>query len=262
LCEYLRVSPELFRESVAHGRVRLAGELGCGLDALSSHALTVVPTPAVRHENSLALIATCGLGTVFSIAAAMVDWVRENAPEPHFRAMQPFFLADVAAKARERGFEGASPRGFSLGFVLAELPPPPAALPGYALAELDAAEIVRLRATKEFDNALAEPDEPRIAAFRTAFALLDGAGFPAAVAGIWDEGHGIDEIGVDVRRDARGGGLAKAVVNQATRDILDRGRAPIYTCGATNVRSHNNAIACGFRPLWTAGRIWVPPAAG
>jgi hypothetical protein len=241
----------------------LGAELGCEPSDLESHALSVVAKPKSEKDSSVALVATCGTGTVFSVEPSLVDWVRANAPEPHFRVMQPFFLADVATRAIESGFAGASARGFSLGFVLAEAPPVPVVPGGYRLVELSVGEIVRLRATKEFDNALAEPEEtPRVQAFRTAFALLDGGESPAAIAGIWDEGPGVDEIGVDVRRDVRGGGLAKAVVLQATRHVLANGRTPIYTCGTTNVRSHNNAISCGYRPFWTIGRVWAPPTIG
>ena len=73
---------------------------------------------------------------------------------------------------------------------------------------------------------------------------------PLAVAGVCDYGWGRDEVGVDVRRDARGQGFAKVVVTAAVHSILKAGRVPYYSCGATNVRSHNNAIACGFRPAF------------
>ena len=60
---------------------------------------------------------------------------------------------------------------------------------------------------------------------------------------------------MDVRRDARGQGLAKVVVTAAIRSILEAGHVPYYSCGATNVRSHNNAIACGFRPVFTRATV-------
>lgn len=254
------MSTDLYRASAHVVRGMLCAELGCEPAALESHTLSVVAKPQNHKDSSVALVVTCGTGTVFSVEAELVDWVKAHAPEPHFRVMQPFFLADVARQAVETGFAGASARGFSLGLVLAEEPPAPTVPDGFHLIELSPDEVARLRETKEFENALAEPEETeRVRAFRTAFALLDGRDSPAAIAGIWGEGAGVDEIGVDVRRDARGSGLAKAVVLRATRHVLSESRTPIYTCGSTNVRSHNNGISCGYRPLWTIGRVWAPP---
>jgi RimJ/RimL family protein N-acetyltransferase len=108
------------------------------------------------------------------------------------------------------------------------------------------------RLTYVFDNALGEAEEQeRFDNTRCAFAVVDATGEALAVAAVWDYGWGREEIGVDVRRDARGHGLAKAVVGAATHAILAAGRVPYYSCGGTNVRSHNNAIACGFRPVYT-----------
>ena len=116
--------------------------------------------------------------------------------------------------------------------------------------------IAKYRATGDFDNSLGEP-EPASAPAKamTAMALLDAAGEPAAVAGIWDERHGRFEIGLDVRRADRGQGLAKPVVAAATRWIFEQGKTAIYTCGATNVRSHRTALSCGFLPLWTGAGL-------
>jgi predicted GNAT family acetyltransferase len=86
---------------------------------------------------------------------------------------------------------------------------------------------------------------------------MDG-GRPAAVAGGWDDCDGLLEIGVDVARDYRGRGLGIAVVSAMARLIADRGDIPTYYCGPTNVRSHRNALACGFVPVASAARVVRP----
>jgi RimJ/RimL family protein N-acetyltransferase len=107
-----------------------------------------------------------------------------------------------------------------------------------------------------FDNALGDAnDDERFQRTRTAYAVLDANDQPLAVAGVVDYGWGREEVGVDVRRDARGEGLAKAVVTAATHAVLRAGRVPYYSCGASNVRSHNNAIACGFRPVFARASV-------
>jgi len=134
--------------------------------------------------------------------------------------------------------------------------------PGYSIKPVEREWMALHRPSNVFDNALGEPDElDRVEKTTRGFAALDSAGEPAAVAGWWHDEHGRDEIGVDVRRDARGLGLAKVVVIAASRAIVEAGGAPFYSCGATNIRSHRNALACGFLPVFLIGHVWSPGAA-
>ena len=120
--------------------------------------------------------------------------------------------------------------------------------------------MARYRDSKVFDNALGAPEEAdRIALTLNAVAAIGEDGEPAAVAGWWDDGHGYQEIGVDVRRDARGLGLGKLVTIAATRHIVEAGQTPFYVCGITNIRSHRNALACGFLPVYVIGLVRVQP---
>ena len=124
------------------------------------------------------------------------------------------------------------------------------------LVAIDAEWMAKHRDSKVFDNALGEPDETRrIERTLRGFAVVDDAGEPLGVAGMWNEGETRDEIGVDVRREARGFGLARALTIAATNDILERGRVPFYSCGATNIRSHRNALTCGFEPLFLMAMV-------
>ena len=85
-----------------------------------------------------------------------------------------------------------------------------------------------------------------------AFAALDSTGEPAAVAGVYDT-QGLTEIGVDVRPEHQGRGLARLVVSAAARSILDAGGAAYYGCAVTNIRSQRTALAAGFVPVcWDA----------
>jgi|GEM_PF-1668982 len=239
----------------------LADELGCAPERLTSESLEVVVRPASRRPGQVVLAATCGLGTILSVPAAVVGWVRDNAPGTHFRAMQPFFLAEVAAEIGRRGIApGATAYGFSQGFALSELQPVPEAPAGHSLVSVEPGWMARYRPSNVFDNALGAPNESdRIEKTLRGFAALDSAGEPAAVAGWWSDGHGREEIGVDVRREARGSGLAKLVVIAATHAIIDAGGSPFYSCGVTNIRSHRNALACGFLPAFLTGSVWAPP---
>ncbi len=239
----------------------LAHELGCDPGQLASERLEVVGWPAPNGPGKLALAATCGLGTVLSVPPPLVDWVREHAPaDRHFRAMQPFFLAELAAQVQRTGTAArATAHGFSQGFALNQLPELLAAPGGYALVSVDRDWMAQYRPSNVFDNALGETDEvERVEMTIRGFAVLDSAGEPAAVAAWWEDGHGREEIGIDVRRDSRGMGLAKVVVIAATRALIEADGTPFYACGATNIRSHRNALACGFLPVFLIGYVWAP----
>jgi hypothetical protein len=254
------VPTELFRVQSSRTLDALAAELGCETAALAAHTLTIVARPpGSRREYVLQALDT-GLGTVLSVKPELLDWTREHAPaDRHFRALQPFFLAELADHARSLGFADARAHGFQLGFALNERLPIPELREGFTLREVDRAWMDRYRPLNVFDNGLGEPDElDRFEKTRSAFAILAPDGEPAAVAAVWDIGHGREEIGVDVRRESRGLGLAKSVVIAATHSILDAGNVPYYSCGATNIRSHRTAIACGFLPLYTMGTVFAP----
>jgi RimJ/RimL family protein N-acetyltransferase len=250
------VTTDLFRLQSAAVVADLADELGCEPADLGSEKLVVVSRPAGARHPYVALVATAGLGTVVSVVPGMTEWVREHAPQDrHFLALQPFFLAELASEARSRQWPKASPRGPGLGFALTEQLLPPIIPPDFSMMSIDPEWMASYRESKVFDNALGEPGEEHVPRITRGYALIDEAGEPVAVSGIWQQGARRDEIGVDVRRDFRGKGLAPVVVLAAVEDILRRGRAPFYSIGATNIRSHRNALACGFLPVFMWSRV-------
>ncbi|MGE3077064.1 MAG: GNAT family N-acetyltransferase [Dehalococcoidia bacterium] len=250
----------LFSESSAFLKSTLASQMGCDSEAYESHGLTVVERPASSREPHLVLMTTCGTGSVVSSRdPALCEWTRAQDLSGNQRIFLPSFLEGMAAEARRLGYEDAKSHSASGGMVLAFDVPPPNLHQGFRIRELTESEIVALRTGAKFDNALGEPDEARrIAASRTAFAVVDASGTPVAVTGIWDQYPGIDEIGVDVLREYRGQGFASALTVHAVHWIRSEGRWPIYTYGFTNIRSMNNGLACGFRPRWFLSAVYVP----
>ncbi len=247
----------LFREQAAALLKGAALDLGCEPEALYRHALTVVPRPEVQRRPFVALAVDSGFGTILSVEPQLLDWAIANVPPGlHSRVMQMFFMAALAERAAEAGFTDAKAFGTGLSFGLSEVVTVPALPDGLRLRETPHSWMEAQRSTDVFDNALGGgDDDERFGRTRTAFALVDENDEPLAVAGVCDYGWGREEVGVDVRRDARGQGLAKVVVTAAIRSILEAGHVPYYSCGATNVRSHNNAIACGFRPVFTRATV-------
>lgn len=226
--------PALFAEAAAAFKQVLAAQMGCRPGDYAAETLTVVQRPPGSRERHLALMTTCGLGSVVSVRdPRLASWAREQQLETHFRVFLPSFLERMAAHARELGHAEAKSHSASQGTVLAEDLPPVALPPGYSFRVLEIEEQAELRAGRKFDNALGEPDEHRrIAATRTAIAVARPGGAVAAVAGAWDQYPGVDEIGVDVLREERGKGLGRAVTIEAVRWIRAEGRWPIYTTGS------------------------------
>lgn len=250
----------LFSEAARALKATLAAQMGCEPEAYESHTLTVVPRPAGSREPHLALATTCGTGSVLSLRdARLADWARAQPLETHYRIFLPSFLEGLAAQARSLGHAGAKSHSATTGMVLATEPAEPLWPSGFRLRALAAAEQEALRPGRRFENALGEPDElTKISRMREAFAATTEAGELAAVAGIWDQYPGIDEVGLDVAREHRGRGLGALMAREAARRIRRAGRWPIYTYGFTNIRSANTGLAAGFRPLWQIAAVYVP----
>jgi RimJ/RimL family protein N-acetyltransferase len=252
----------LFADQSARMLSAVAADLGCDIGALASHFLTVVPGPPTGRNGIVVRAVDTGMGTVLSVAAPLVEWARANAPtDGHYRALQPFFLAQLAERARIAGFEGARADRYLLGFALAQVPETPTLPAGFRLAEVDAAWMARYRPSTTFENALGDEEHEQTNKTQVAFAALDEAGEPAAVAGIWYEPHDRHEIGVEVRRESRGLGLARVVVTAATAHALAHDAVPSYSCPPTNIRSQRNALACGFLPLYATAMVRCPAPA-
>ena len=58
------------------------------------------------------------------------------------------------------------------------------------------------------------------------------------------------QIGIDVLPAYRRQGIASALTNQLTHEILKRGIVPFYCCAWSNIKSARNAIKSGFKPAW------------
>lgn len=244
-----------FDRAIARYRVARARELGCDESAFDSHALTVVPKPAETKQPYVLLGMTFGTGTVLSVEPAYLDWVRENAPEPHYRAIFPFAMFQPLAEEAKRRGETFDPRFPNLGFVLGKPPAESSPPPGLTGRRVDRAWREPLVESGVFDNSLGTPGNAYVdSIWRFGVAIFDGD-TPAAVAGGYDDGEGLIEIGVDVARDYRGRGLGAAVVRAMATEIDREGAVSTYYCAPTNVRSHRTALACGFVPVVSGARV-------
>jgi len=73
--------------------------------------------------------------------------------------------------------------------------------------------------------------------------LIGLAGSGASCESMW-------QIGVDVLPDYRRKGIASALINRLTLEILDMGIVPFAGNRWANIRSIKTQFSCGFRPAW------------
>ena len=72
-----------------------------------------------------------------------------------------------------------------------------------------------------------------------------------AVAGASVAFGDILEVGVDVKKEWRGQGLAGLLVRNLTVELLERDMIPFYSVSVTNLASQAVAITSGYMPFWT-----------
>jgi RimJ/RimL family protein N-acetyltransferase len=147
-----------------------------------------------------------------------------------------------------------------LGFALGSAPEVATPPPGFRVEAVDAAWMAAELPNGRFTNGIGEADNGENRRKRNRFArvVFDASGEPAAVAGVFTT-HAMFEIGIDVRREFRGLGLARVAVNAALDAIVRAGETPFYACAATNIRSQRTAATCGFVPALSVA--WVFPDA-
>jgi RimJ/RimL family protein N-acetyltransferase len=247
---------DLWQRCVDVIRTTEAADLGCSVADWDSHDLVVVPRPEkVLFPEYIVTITSFGTGTVVSVDAEYIDFVRANPPKKHYRAFGGSQVARILSEIERRG-QPCTAGSASLGFALSVEPRPPGAPPGFRMEHMGRDWMEEWAPRNEFHNALGEPGErdwfDRLA---RAFVIFDESGEAVAATAVGDDGNGRMEIGLDVRRAWRANHLARPAVLEAARWVLDQGAIPYYTCGAANVRSHLVAESCGFRALWTVTGI-------
>lgn len=107
-------------------------------------------------------------------------------------------------------------------------------------------EIEQFRGDDRFGNAYGfcetAPDMLGVAAMSDG-RLLGMAGVSADSPLLW-------QIGIDVLPEARGHGVAAALVSHIRNDVLAEGRLPYYGTSISHLASQRVALSAGFRPAW------------
>jgi GNAT superfamily N-acetyltransferase len=76
-------------------------------------------------------------------------------------------------------------------------------------------------------------------------------GEPAGIASACKECESMWQINLDVLPSYQAKGLAPALVNALTLEVLRRGLIPYYNTDCSNIRSQRTEIRAGYFPAWT-----------
>jgi hypothetical protein len=222
--------------------------------AFSNGGLTIVERDPGYVWQYTALAVTTPGGTVVSVAPGMREYAESVRPGQHYAGTSPAFLQRLALEAaKNRGATNLGAPG--LGFALKNMPAAPSLPDGLAFELKDQAWMAAEQHNLRFENGVGRPQaEMRAERNRYGVAIVDTAGQPVAVAGVFDT-FGLSEIGVDVLRARRGERLGAAVVAAATRAVLDRGETPFYACDAANVRSARTGLSVGYVPVFQEANV-------
>ena len=71
------------------------------------------------------------------------------------------------------------------------------------------------------------------------------------IAGASEDGHDLWQIGIDVKEEYRGKGLAVNLVQNLKDEIIRRGKVPFYGMVSSHNLSKSVAAKAGFFPVWT-----------
>ena len=247
--------PGLFERNATTVRSALAEFIGCEPSAFEGESLSVVPRVTTVWPY-VAFVATCGTGTVLSVAPSLYEFACALGPDRHYHAFSPANLGRIVEEARRQGLQ-ASASSPGIAWTLARQPAVPDVPAGFELRPVTAEWMVAEMGNRRFENGVGRPGmEGREFRNRYGVALFGPDGEPAAIAGaFFTYADPVREIGVDVLRPYRGRGLGALVVAAIATEILDRGEVPMYGCATTNIRSQRTALATGFLPTFSDAAI-------
>ncbi len=110
-------------------------------------------------------------------------------------------------------------------------------------------EIQKLKGIQGFDNSLSFDEDGNTPTCIVLYAKKDEE--IVALAGASVINDTLREVGIDVKKEYRGKGLATLLVHNITVAILEQGKVPFYSASVTNIASQAVAMRSGYMPLWT-----------
>ncbi len=162
----------------------------------------------------------------------------------------PDVVSCLSGKSRDELYESDFVFGQTIHYVpdLNQMRPLPYT-EGYAFELLVGDEIQKLKGIQGFDNSLSFDEDGNTPTCIILYAKKDEE--IVALAGASFVNETLREIGIDVKKDYRGKGLATLLVHNLTVAILEQDKIPFYSASVTNIASQAVAMRSGYMPLWT-----------
>jgi len=73
----------------------------------------------------------------------------------------------------------------------------------------------------------------------------------AGMAGVSRDGEFLWQIGINVRKEYAGKGLAVQLVTEMKKEVIRRGKVPFYGTSESHIISQTVGLKAGFAPAWT-----------
>ena len=236
------------KEILDIARMQSAWDLSCSLEDFSAdQPVVVVSKKDARKKKFMAEVNalefhTYGTNVVASVSEEIKeDIIRFLSDKDPERAFEPKAIIELDRMLNGHGYEVAF---MGLNFLprvelIKELSCP------YEMRFLEKGEFEHLY-TDQFSNALCKE--------RKNLDILCAAAYDGVreigLAGCSMDGEEMWQIGIDVLPGYRKQGVASALTAKLALEILRRGKVPFYGCAWANVKSHRNAVKCGFRAAW------------
>ena len=190
--------------------------------------------PFPRGERHFEML-TMGGAVIISATPDIQSFIRER------------LSGELDKKSRADAFSMPFVRGHGIYY----LPDGPRPLPppdGIAFDLVEQPEIAALYALDGFHNALSYDINALRPDVLAVIARKDGV--VAGVAGVSADCEMLWQVGIDVLPEYRRFGIAAALTNQLTLEILRRGKIPYYGTGVSKVASQRVAHRAGYRVAW------------
>jgi GNAT superfamily N-acetyltransferase len=204
-----------------------------------------------KKEADFFKMASLGGCVVISASKGMLPFSQELLAE--FDKGEParlFHAAQLYLINKKLGEFGMT-IGVNSVFYLPKTPYKFAAKSGFNIGVYNENEIrAALYEHKGFNNAMMYQPQSGPRGDKIAVCAFNGNNV-AGVAGASSDSDRFWQVGIDVKPEYRGRGLAADLVSALTREVFSMGAIPYYGTWAGNIASQNVALRCGYYPAWT-----------
>jgi len=205
----------------------------------------------LRGEADFFKIATFGGVAVASVSAEMVHFTKALLAKYDVKESAELFSAAQLYLINKELSKWGKTIGANSIFYLPKTPCLYQPKGDFNIRVYNEAEIKAvLYKYKGFNHALLYSNKAQGRRDVSAVCAFEG-GKLAGMAGASSDSAEFWQIGIDVKPEYRGRGLAADLVSVLTREVFMRGAIPYYGTWGGNIASQKVALKCGYYPAWS-----------